>query len=100
MNKDELEEKLIVGARIQLGEHFCKDSYGWIPGEVITLVLGSFEHDNGLYTQDDFCPAVWDEKQKDYDSIYHIFGNDLENFKDCVILPESEYINKATLTNK
>lgn len=85
--KSLLEAKLVVGAKIVIGslyasEHFCK------AGEVLTLVQGYFERDNGLYTETDTCPAVWDDDAKDFDSIYHLFGNDLEDFLDCQIIED------------
>lgn len=85
MTTEELEEKLVVGAKIKIGkiyakEHFCTE------GEILELVEGHFEYDNGLYTEDQTAPAVWDEKRKDFDSIYHLFGNDLEDFADCEVL--------------
>lgn len=80
-----LEDKLIVGARIKIGKKYAKD-YGFNPGEVITLIEGFFEHDNGLYTEGITCPSIWDEDTKDFDSIYHLFGNDFEYFWDCEII--------------
>jgi hypothetical protein len=69
MDKQELESKLVVGAKIKLSD-----------GEIVTLVDGVFEYDNGLYTDEQHAPSVWDEKRREYDSIYHLFGNDLEDF--------------------
>ena len=86
MSKEELEEKLIVGAKIRFGKEYAK-FYNSKEGEIITLVEGEFEIYNGLYTTTENCPAIWCERQKDFDSIYHLFGNELENFLDCVILP-------------
>jgi len=83
--KKELEKKLVVGAKIKIGRIYAKEHY-CTEGEIIELVEGSFEYDNGLYTEQQTAPSVWDEKQKDFDSIYHLFGNDLENFLDCEIV--------------
>lgn len=79
------EENLIVGAKIKIGAEYSKE-YGFAEGEIIELIEGHFEHDNGLYTEDQTAPSIWDEKQKDFDSIYHLFGNKFENFLDCEIL--------------
>lgn len=82
---DELEEKLVVGAKIKIGKLYA-EKFGFDEGQIIELVLGYFEHDNGLYTETQITPAIWDEHQKEYDSIYHLFGNNLENFLDCEII--------------
>lgn len=85
MTQEELEEKLIVGAKIKIGKEYSKN-HCFEEGEIIELVMGHFEYDNGLYTECQECPAVWDEDSKDFDSIYHLFENDLSGFMDCEIL--------------
>lgn len=80
-----LKELLIVGAKIEIGNEYSKKT-GFSPGQIITLVDGSFEYENGLYTEDVGCPAIWNEQQKEFDSIYHLFGNDLEDFADCKVV--------------
>lgn len=80
-----LEEKLTVGTQIRLGNKYCKFS-GRIKGAVITLVEGEFYSENGLHGITETAPAIWDEDGEEFDSIYHLFGNDLEDFKDCEIL--------------
>lgn len=89
MNEEQLkeyfEENLIVGAKIKIGLEYSIN-HGFEEGEIITLVNGSFEYDNGLYTVIEDAPAVWCETQKDFDSIYHLFGNEFEYFLDCEIL--------------
>ena len=79
------EENLIVGAKIKIGKEYSKE-YGFTEGEIIELIEGHFEHDNGLYTEDQTAPSIWDEKQKDFESIYHLFGNEFENFLDCEVV--------------
>lgn len=79
---------LAVGDSIRIGrkyakEHGCKI---WKEGAVITLIEGHFEHDNGLYVEDETCPAIWDEARQDFDSIFHLFGNDLEWWEDCEVI--------------
>lgn len=83
----ELEKKLIVGAKIKLGEKYCKE-HACQAGEIITLVEGEFDHDNGLYSETQTAPSVWYEHQKEFDSIYHLFENDLSGFEDCEILED------------
>ena len=85
MSEQEFEEKLIIGAKVKIGKQYAQE-YGFEEGEVIELVEGSFEYDNGLYTENQSAPAIWDESQKDFDSIYHLFGNHFENFLDCEVL--------------
>lgn len=82
-----IEEELIVGAQIIIGAKYSKYTGGVLkPGEIITLIEGYFDYDNGLYTETQTAPSIWDEQEKDYESIYHLFGNDLENFMDCTII--------------
>ena len=84
--KEKLESLLVVGAKIKLGKKYCEGRPGCEAGQVITLVEGHFEYDNGLFTSSQSAPSVWCEKKKDFDSIYHLFGNDLEDFEDCEII--------------
>lgn len=85
MTKGEFEEKLIDGAKVKIGKQYARE-YGFNEGEIIELVEGSFEYDNGLYISNHSAPAIWDDVQKDFDSIYHLFGNDFEHFLDCEIV--------------
>ena len=78
-------EKLIVGTKIKIGKKYA-DDFGFDEGQVIELVEGYFEYENGLYTETQSCPAIWDESQKDFDSIFHLFGNVLEYWYDCEIV--------------
>ena len=79
------EKNLKIGTKIKIGKKYS-EQYGFSEGEIITLIEGNFEHDNGLYTETEYYPAIWDEKLKDFDSIYHLFGNEFENFLDCEII--------------
>ncbi|AIJ37098.1 hypothetical protein ACKUCE_11840 [Flavobacterium psychrophilum] len=85
MTKEQFEEKLIVGVKIRFGKEYAKEHYAR-EGEIITLVDGEFENDNGLYTNMEHAPSVWNEYAEEFDSIYHLFGNDFENFLDCTIV--------------
>lgn len=87
---EKLESKLSVGTKIRLGEKFVEQSgyKGWKSGDVITLVEGYFEWDNGLYTVEETAPSIWDDKRKEFSSIYHMFGNNLEDFMDCEIVKQ------------
>lgn len=83
MKKNQLEEILIVGAVVRIGEKSAKLT-GYQAGDEITLINGYFEYDNGLYSETQTSPSVWDGD--DYNSIYHIFGNDLEDFLDSEVI--------------
>lgn len=78
------EDNLIVGAKVKIGKKYSEE-FGFKEGEVIELVNGSFECDNGLYTYIVDCPSIWFEEQKDWESIYHLFGNEFEYFLDCKV---------------
>ena len=80
-----LSDLLVVGAKIKLGKRYCKEHR--IPedeGKIIELITGYFDEDNGLYCYTSECPAI--KNGDDYDSIYHLFGNDFEYFYDCEVL--------------
>ena len=81
---------LVVGAKIKIGKKYAKQIGGLKAGEVITLVEGTFEYDNGLYDQTQTAPAIWDADAKEFDSIYHLFGNDLEDFMDCKVITNEQ----------
>ena len=80
-----LEQRLVVGAKIKLGKQYCA---GMPEGSeaVITLVNGEFDCDNGLYGRIETAPAIWSEEQEEFDSIYHLFGNELDGFLDCEVV--------------
>lgn len=82
---EKLEEELVVGVKIKLGKNYA-EKYGFVPEEVIELIEGYFEHDNGLYTETQTSPAIWDGEE--FHSIYHLFGNKLEYWMDCEITRE------------
>lgn len=85
MNKlEELKEKLVAGIKIKIGKE-CSKKTNLQENEIIQLVDCPFEYDNGLYTTEELCPGVWNDNG-DHDSIYHLFGNNLENFYDCEII--------------
>lgn len=75
--------KLIVGAKVKIGKNYSKKGR-FKAGQVITLIEGWFEYENGLYTEDISTPSI--KADDDFDSIYHLFGNDLEYFADCEVL--------------
>lgn len=90
MSKEELEDLLVVGAKIKIGSKYAKAIGGLKAGEVITLVEGYFDCENGLYCTTETAPSIWNENAKEFDSIYHLFGNNFENFMDCKILTNDQ----------
>lgn len=88
MTKESLEDSLTVGTQIKIGENYASKYTEFTSGEIIELVEGWFENDNGLFVEDVSCPAVFNEPQKQFHSIYHLFGNNLEDFADCQIIKQ------------
>lgn len=89
MEKESLDSLLKVGTKIRIGKKYAHE-FGFKEGDIIELVEGFFDYENGLYTETQTCPAIWDEQQKDFNSIYHLFGNELEYWLDCEIIDETK----------
>lgn len=98
--KKNIEPLLVVGASIKIGKQYAEECGGFEAGQIITLLQGYFERDNGLYDVTETAPSIWDEGSKDFDSIYHLFGNDLENWYDCEIVKSNNNGQQDTGTNK
>lgn len=94
MTVEEFEEALIVGCEIRIGKIYSEQISGFKEGDIIKLIEGYFEYDNGLYTEEQTSPSIYDEETKDFDSIYHLFGNDFEYFYDCEILNTNPTLQK------
>lgn len=91
MTKEEkqkyFESKLVVGTKIKISKEYVENGkYHFKENDIITLIEGEFEIENGLYTEIQKCPAIWNPELKEYDSIYHLFGNNFDNWFDCEIL--------------
>jgi len=82
MNK---EIKLEIGTKIKIGKKYAQE-FGFKSGDIVELVEGHFDEDNGLYTHTSTAPSLWDEEANEFNSIYHLFGNDLEYFMDCMVI--------------
>ena len=82
----DLKNQLKIGAKILIGEKYAQNSGSFKAEQIVTLIQGTFYHYNGLFDECHECPAVWNETEKDFDSIHHLFGNDLSEFEDCEIL--------------
>lgn len=76
---------LEIGTEIKIGKSYA-EQYGFEKGEIIELIEGCFDEDNGLYCYTSTAPAIWNADQDEFDSIYHLFGNNFENFMDCEII--------------
>lgn len=98
--KKNIEPLLVVGAQIKIGRRYVKEEGGFKPGEIITLIQGYFERDNGLYDGTETAPSIWNKDSEDFDSIYHLFSNDLENWYDCKIVKPNDNGQDNTGTNK
>lgn len=82
--------KLAVGDKIRIGREYANKHDGFKPNEVIELIEGQFEEYNGLYNYTSKAPSIWSSEREEFDSIYHLFGNDLEDFMDCELLKPLE----------
>lgn len=74
---------LVPGVSIKIGTAYASRG-GFEEGQIIELVNGIFEVDDG-YGRTETAPAIWNESQKEFDSIFHLFGDDLD-IEDCEIL--------------
>lgn len=83
-------EELQEGSIVVFGPEYIKKTQ-WDGPKVIALVTGYFEYDNGLYTECQTALSYIDPNDKsDPDSVYHLFGNDLENVLDCLFFKGPE----------
>jgi len=81
-----LKEQLVVGARVKLGPDYAHH-HNMEAGEIITLIEGKMWYDNGLFDEMTTAPSIKSSDPDDeYDSIYTLFGCDLEDFDDCEVL--------------
>lgn len=79
------------GDSIKFGKRWCKGHNSkHLVNKTIMLTPQYFEEDNGLYCYETECLGIWDEKNEEADSIYHLFGNHLEEFMDCELIKGSQ----------
>jgi hypothetical protein len=82
-----LAEALIVGAKVKIGKEYAERIGKFFEaGQIIELVEGHFENDNGLFVENQTAPSWWYAEEEDFESIYHLFGNNLELFMDCEVV--------------
>lgn len=78
------------GDKIVFGKEYCEKTGSiHLLNKTITLTPQLFEEDNGLYTYMSECPGIYDSEGEEAESIYHLFGNNLENIYDCLVIPAS-----------
>jgi hypothetical protein len=78
---------LKVGDKIKIGKKYAEfGNFRFKTGQIIELIQGEFDDYNGLYNITTCAPSIWNEDQQEFDSIFHLFGNDLEDFLDCKII--------------
>jgi hypothetical protein len=79
------------GDKIKFGEKYCKKTGRLdLLNKTIMLSPQYFEEDNGLYVYEVECPGIYDSENEEADSIYHLFGNNLEGIHDCEIIPATK----------
>ena len=84
------------GDSVKFGNKWCKaHNSEHLIGKTIMMTPQYFEYDNGLYVEDQECPGMLEEGSEDPDSIYHLFGNEFENFMDCELVKGTDE-DKAT----
>lgn len=85
-----LDENLIVGAKIKIGKQYAesKEFSSLNEGDIIELIEGEFDEYNGLYCYNSNAPSIWNEEQNEFDSIFHLFGNDFEYWMDNEIVTQ------------
>ncbi|MFY0516472.1 hypothetical protein ACOMCU_01385 [Lysinibacillus sp. UGB7] len=75
------------GDSVKFGEKWCEEhGRKELINQIVKFSPQWFEDDNGLYTYDVECPGIYDEVNKEADSIYHLFGNNFEKFMDCELV--------------
>ncbi len=79
--------KINIGDKITFGHIYCqKTNRKELLNKTIMITPQTFESYNGLYTYDQECPGICLKDYGEPDSIYHLFGNDLEEFYDCILI--------------
>ena len=85
-------QELKVGDIVKIGKESSK-ACGLKAGTVIVLI-GILDYDNGIYCETQTSPSIWNEERKEFDSIYHLFGNNLEDFLDSEVIDIQATVDK------
>lgn len=84
------------GDSVKFGEKWCEAHNSMhLNGKTIMMTPQWFDYDDDLGGGIDVCPGIWEEGSEEADSIYHLFGNDFEDFMDCELIKGTE-VDKAT----
>lgn len=79
------------GDRIKFGPIYCNENYKeYLEGKTIMLTPQVFEYDNDLYFEYQDSPGIFEDEEEGPESIYHLFGNNLDKMLDCVLIPATE----------
>lgn len=82
----DLSEKLIHGSTLKIGANYAKGNPCFFPGQLLQI----FAWDFGEYPEEiDEASAVYNPTSGEVESIYHLFGNKLENFMDCEVITKN-----------
>lgn len=72
------------GDSVKFGEKWCKENRcEHLIGETIMMTPQWFDYDDDLGGGMEECPGMIMEDGEEPESIYHLFGNNFENFMDC-----------------
>ncbi|MCP1306412.1 hypothetical protein [Paenibacillus tyrfis] len=72
------------GDSVKFGQEWCKEHRcEHLSGKTIMMTPQWFEYDDDFGGGYQECPGMIVEDGQEPDSIYHLFGNDFENFMDC-----------------
>ncbi|NEW05932.1 hypothetical protein GK047_07905 [Paenibacillus sp. SYP-B3998] len=79
------------GDSVKFGKEWCKENHSkHLIGKTVMMTPQWFEYDNGLYCEEQECPGMLEEGSDEPESVYHLFGNEFENFMDCELVKGSE----------
>lgn len=79
------------GDSVKFGEKWCVEHNSeHLIGKTIMMTPQWFDYDDDLGGGVTECPGMLEEGSNDPDSIYHLFGNNFENFMDCVHIKGSD----------
>lgn len=82
-----LYDNLIPGNSIKFGKEYCKaNNCIYLTNTVRPIVIGFFDNDNGGFTSVEQAPSVYNKENTDFDSMQHLFENNLSGFMDCEII--------------
>lgn len=85
----------VRGDSVKFGEKWCKaHNSEHLIGKTVLMTPQWFEYDDDLGGGTSECPGMFEEGSDESDSIYHLFGNNFEDFMDCELIKGSD-VDKA-----